>query len=270
MEALRNGRVLDVLPVEWTERSAGPLGGAWLSGRDRSGFLELVLRVEPDRTVGGMDIRAPASDDVLPEDAALVMRFLSILRSGDELRMCAPGISPAVMRLTGPPTGDPDTVAAGAIIAETLARIQRATGTRFSLPGGWTNEDSEMPYFCDQLLTVGQVQWYWPGYAINLPALRLAKLLSESTLPRVSMTGESGDNPVISLMGGTVTIPGKIRCEVTDMVVMNPRQLRAELEAASPLTVLPVPLGQDDRTRSMFYLVREPEVDEADREPGPP
>jgi hypothetical protein len=191
-----------------------------------------------------------------------VLRFLSILRAGDQLRLQAPGLPPVMMRINGSPAGDPGAPAAQVIIAETLARIQRATGTRFPLPGRWTHKDSEMLYFCDQLLTAGEVQWYWPGYAVNLAARQVANLLSAATLPRVSMTGESADPPVIPLMGGEVVMPGKIRCEVTDMLVMNPRLLRAELTVATPLTVLAVPLGQDDRTRSMFYFSPESAADE--------
>jgi hypothetical protein len=263
IEVIRNGRVLDTLPVEWTDRSAGPMGGSWLAGRDRSGYLELALRVEPDRPGGGLEITAPASDDVLPEEAARVLRFLSKVRTGDQLRLQATGLPSAVMRISGPPLGDPDAVAAGATVAETLARIQCATGCRFPLPRSWTHKDSEMLYFCDQLLTVGEVQWYWPGYAFNLLAMQVARLLSDATLPRISMTGESIDRPSIELMGGAVVLPGKVRCQVTDMLMMNPRLLRAAAAASDPLSIMTVPLGQDDRTRSMFYLEPEPAVDEA-------
>jgi hypothetical protein len=267
IEAIRDGRVQAVLPVEWAERSAGPMGGGWLSGRDRSGFLELAMRVEPDRTAGGIEIRAPASEDVLPEDVAPVLRFLSLLMPGDELRMVAPGTAPVLMKVTGPLTGDPQAVAAGADVAEMLARVQIATGARFPLPARWTQQEHEQLHFYDQLLTHGHVRWYWPGYALSLPALRLAKLLEESALPRLTMTGQGGDDPEVQLMGGTIAMPGKITCEVTGILVMTPRSLRLQLRNAGPLAMLPVLLGQDDRTRTAFYLAREEKSQASGSEP---
>jgi hypothetical protein len=256
VEAVREGRVIGTLPIEWDDRSQGPLGGGWLSGKDRSGFLELTMTTETNRK-GGLQIRAPASDNVLPEEVVPVLRFLGRLKPGDYLRLVAPGYDPFEVRLTGHPVGDAPTFEAEITIAEALARIQEAAGIRFPLPGGWSPEDSKMIYFWDQLLTRGQVQWYWPGYSANMPVRTVAKLLKDSVFPRISMSGTSAKDPVIQLLGHEVPIQGQVRCEVTDMIVPNPRGLVQQIRNLSPGTLVVVPLAQDDRTLSMFYLDRE-------------
>lgn len=255
VEAVRDGRVIGTLPVEWNDRSTGPLGGTWLSGRDRSGFLELTMTSEPDRK-GGIQVRAPASDDVLPEDAVPVLRFLNLLRNGDRLRMIAPGYPPLELRIAGDPASDVGTFEDQIAIAEALARIQSAAGVRFPLPKSWEAKDGEMIYFWDQILSVGLVQWYWPGYSVNLPTETVAKLLRDAALPRVSMTGRSDKDPIIQLLKQDIQLQGQMRCEITDMLVANPRTLRKHVKDLSPRTIVPVPLSQDARTVCMFYLDR--------------
>jgi len=257
VEAVRDGRVIGTLPVEWNDRSTGPLGGTWLSGRDRSGFLEVTMTSEPDRKGGGIEVRAPASDDVLPEDAVPVLRFLDLLRSGDHLRMIAPGYPPLELRITGDPASDIGTFEDQIAIAEALARIQSAAGVHFPLPGSWEEKDGEAIYFWDQILSTGQVQWYWPGYSVNLPAETGAKLLQGAALPRVSMTGRSDKDPLIQLLRQDIQLQGQVRCEVTNMLVANPRTLRKLVNDLNPGTPVPVPLAQDARTVCMFYLDHE-------------
>lgn len=258
IDAVRDGRVIGTLPIEWDDRSQGPLGGTWLSGRDRSGFLELKMKTDP-ALKGGLEIRAPASDNVLPEDVVPVLKFLGLLRKGDSLRLVASGYPDVTARLTGQPAGHPGLPEAGIAVAEAIARIQLAVGVRFPLPGSWTPKEGEMIYFWDQLLATGQVQWYWPGYSVNLPAGKVAKLLSTSLLPRIAMTGTSFVDPVIELLGHSMQIQGQIRCEVTDMVIPNPRFLASQIRDVPPATLIVVTLAQDDRTKSMFYLDRSTE-----------
>src|SRR5262249_53197766 len=100
IEAVKGDRVIASLPVEWTDRSLGPLGGTWLSGRDRSGFLELVIQSEPNGT-GGMTIRSGAIDDLLPDEALPTLRFLAKLRGADRIRLRSPDHPATEMRVTG-------------------------------------------------------------------------------------------------------------------------------------------------------------------------
>jgi hypothetical protein len=224
------------------------------------------MTTEPDLK-GGMQITAPASDNVLPEDVVPVLKFLSLLRVGDYLRLIAPGYPEVEARLTGNPVGDSHILQVGIAIAEALARIQTAAGTRFPLPGSWTAKDAEMTYFWDQLLTKGQVQWYWPGYSVNIPAAKISKLLADAVIPRISMTGKTLIDQEVELFGHKFSIPGQARCEVTNMLIPNPRALAEQVRNLSPETPVLVPLAQDDRTLSMFYLDRDADAT-ADGEPG--
>jgi hypothetical protein len=259
-EAVRDARVIDTLPIEWDDRSTGPLGGSWVSGRDRSGFLEVIMTYEPDLK-GGIQLRAPASDNVLPEEVIPVLRFLSLIKVGDHLRLVAPGLDPVECRVTGDPVGEAGTLEAQIAMAEELARIQSAAGVRFPVPAEWNAKDRELIYFWDQLLTHGQVQWYWPGYEVNLPVGTVRELLRKFTLPRLTMNAISNQNPVIQLLGHEYPIRGQVRTEVTNMIIPNPRTLRAGIRHLDPLTVVPVPLAQDDRTLTMFYLARDSGLD---------
>jgi hypothetical protein len=260
VDAVRDGRVIGTLPIEWDDRSQGPLGGSWLSGKDRSGFLELKMKMEPDQKGGGIEIQAPASDNVLPEDVVLVLRFLSLLKSGDHLRLVAPGYPEIETRISADPDGDTHVIEAGILIAESLTRIQSAAGARFPFPGAMEPEDGRMIYFLDQLLSVGRVQWYWPGYSTNILAGEVSRLLAESMLPRISMTALTYKDPVVELLGSKFSIRGEIRCEVTDMVIPNARILAKEIRDMPAGTSVLVPLAQDDRTRTMFYLDSEFDV----------
>jgi hypothetical protein len=253
VEAVRDGRVVGTLSVEWDDRSQGPLGGSWVSGKDRGGFLELTMKTGPDQK-GGIDVRAPASHDVLPEDAVPAMRFLSLLKRGDQLRFVAPGHADVEGRLTGDPVGDPDALRARLAVAEALARIQSAAGIRFALPQGWSHEEGQMIYFWDQLLTDGRVQWYWPGFWTNLPAASVRKLLRESALPRISMHATSARDMVAELLGHPLRIQGQIRCEVTNIVISTPLSLAEQVRDLPPDVLVPVPLAQDNRTICIFYL----------------
>jgi hypothetical protein len=124
------------------------------------------------------------------------------------------------------------------------------------LPEAWNAKDSEMIYFWDQLLSKGQVQWYWPGYSVNIPAGKVSKLLADSVIPRISMTGNSEKDQEVELFGHKFSIPGQARCEVTNMLVPNPRALAEQVRNVTPGTPVIVPLAQDDLTLSMFYLDR--------------
>jgi hypothetical protein len=256
-EIVREGRVIGTLPIEWDDHSSGPLGGTWVSGRDRSGFLEVTLTADASLQ-GGIQVRAPARNDVLPEDAVPVLRFLGLIRAGDRLRLVASGLDPVECRVTGNPIDrDEAESEARIVIAEALARIQSAAGARFPLPMSWDSKDWELIYFWDQILANEKVQWYWPGYAVNMPAGAVRKLLRNYALPRVSMNAASSQDPVIQLVGHEFSIPGKLRSEITNMIIPNPRIISREIQDINPLTLVPVPFVQDDRTLSMFYLERD-------------
>jgi hypothetical protein len=182
---------------------------------------------------------------------------LHLLRKGDYLRLTAPALDPIECRITGNPVGDGGALEAPTAMAEALARIQSAAGVGFPLPTNWNKKDGEMIYFWDRLLSAGQVKWYWPGYAVNLPTATVKRLLMESALPRISLSGTSPINPLIQLLGHEFSIQGQVRCEVTNMVVPNPRALAIQVRQLSPQTVIAVPLVQDDRTITMFYLDRD-------------
>jgi hypothetical protein len=129
---LGRGQIIGTLPFEWTEATRGPAGGQWLSGRDSTGFLEVTMQVDPTYR-GGFTICAPARNDVLPGEALPVLRFIHQLRRADHVQLRAPGQETLETRVTGEPTGMPDTTTL-ILVAETLSHIQEATGTAFPLP----------------------------------------------------------------------------------------------------------------------------------------
>jgi hypothetical protein len=264
IEAVKDERVIGTLPVEWTDRSLGPLGGTWLSGRDRSGYLELAIRSEPNST-GGLSLRAGASMDVLPGEALSALRFLAKLGTADRLRLRSPEHPVTELKVTGDLVGPPGAVEKCILVAAALARIQEAIETFFPLPAGWSAKDDEMLYFYDQILLYGEVKWYWPECSIRMPAETVAKLLVQGTLPRVSMAADSGGAPTsMELMGHQIILPGKVRCVVENIIIMNPRLLAKQIADLAPGAPVVVDLGCDDRTATTFFLDRTPESQGAD------
>jgi hypothetical protein len=264
IEAVKDGRIIATLPVEWNDRSRGPLGGSWLSGYDRSGFLEVSIKTEPDQKTGGMSVRSYASDNVLPEEALPALRFLAKLGSSDLLRLRAPDNSVAELRVSAGMIGPPEALEACILFAETLARVQANAGVAFPLPGGWSKSDGEMLLFCDEILLNGKINWYFPSLSVNVSASRVAALLAESVLPRISMSATSGSAPTpVRLLGNEILLPGELRCNVDDILVTNPRTLASQVGKVAPWTPLAVRIEQDNRTKTTFYLYRETEPEES-------
>jgi hypothetical protein len=260
LAAVRGGRVLATLPIEWDDSTRGPLGGAWLSGRDRSGFLEIGLRVDADLR-GGMSMRAPASDDVLPSEVLPVLRFLQVLTQADHIRLEAPGHPTVETRVTGDMVGGPEVPDGGLAIAEALARIQEATGVTFPLPRQWSRKDAEQVYFCNEILRTGSVTWYWPGASVNAPAGSVARLLALGPLPRLSVSGTSGpEGATVQLFGYDVPLPGVMRMEVTDVVVADIPTLAALISHLPPWAPVAMSLVADDLTACTFVLDEPVEV----------
>ncbi len=253
LAAVRRGRALATLPVEWDDSTRGPLGGHWLSGRDRSGFLEIAMQVDPDLR-GGFTMRAPASDDVLPSEVLPVLRFLQALKQADHVRLEAPGHETVDTRVTGDMVGGPDVPDGGLAIAEALARIQDATGVTFPLPHRWNRKDAEQVYFCDEILRTGSVTWYWPGAQINVPASSVARLLAQGPLPRLSMSGTSPPEPTVKLFGHSVPLPGVMRMDVTNLLLANVPALAPLISQVPAWASVTMNLDADDLTVCVFAL----------------
>jgi hypothetical protein len=96
-----------------------------------------------------------------------------------------------------------------------------------------------------------------PSKKGTLPAASVRKLLRESVLPRISMHATSAKNMVAQLLGHPLWIQGQIRCEVTNIVISTPLSLAEQVRDLPPDVLIPVPLAQDNRTISMFYLDRD-------------
>jgi hypothetical protein len=234
-----------------------------MSGRDITGFLEVIMQVDPTYQ-GGLSIRAPASDDVLPSEALPVLRFIQQLGKADHVQFQAPGYSPADARISGEAIGMPDTTSQIAV-ADALSRIQEATGTSFPLPGAWTDNDIKMMYFCDEILRNGSVRWPWPGSAARFPADKIPELAQLGPLPRLSITGQGAGFGEMRLMGHTIELPGRLMMDITDAVVVNLAELMPLVGHQPGRQRVWVKLFPDERTTCRFYLA-EPG---ADGEPGP-
>lgn len=248
--AVRDGAVLNSLPVEWNDRSQGPLGGTWLSGHDRSGLLGLRIRTEPDHTAE-IDVTAPASDDVLPEEALPALRFLQHMKQADHLHFQAAGDPVIRLRITGDFVSVPDTCLP---VAEALSRIQAATGVLFSMPTRWNSRDADVLYVCDEVLRHGSVQWTVPERRIGLPAHVVRGLLARGPLPRFSTAGRSLVNPVIRLMRHDIPLPSPVRVVITNLVVTNVVTLATVIDHVRPDAILPVQLTPDRRTTCTISL----------------
>lgn len=251
--AVRRGRVLATLPIEWNDSTRGPLGGHWLSGRDRSGFLEIAMQVDSDLR-GGFTMRAPASDDVLPNEVLPVLRFLQVLKQADRVRLEAPGHETVETRVTGEMVGGPDVPGGGLAIAEALARIQDATGMTFPLPHRWTGKDADQVHFCDEILRSGSVTWYWPGAQVNVPVSSVTQLLQHGPIPRLSISGTSQPEPTIQLFGHRLPLPGVMRMDATNLLLANAPKLAAMIGQLPGWTTVTMNLAADDHTLCVFSL----------------
>ncbi len=251
--AVRRGRVLATLPVEWDDSTRGPLGGAWLSGRDRSGFLEIAMQVDPDLR-GGFTMRAPSSDDVLPSEVLPVLRFLQVLKQADRVRLEAPGHPTVETRVTGDMIGGPEVPDGGLAIAEALARIQDATGVTFPLPHRWNRKDAELVYFCDEILRTGSLSWYWPGARLNVAASSAARLLAQGPLPRLSASGSSPQGPNIELVGHSVSLPGVMRMDVSNLLLSNVPALATLITQVPAWAPVTIEMVADEFTACIFTL----------------
>jgi hypothetical protein len=258
LHAVREGRILATLPVQWTDRSQGALGGSWLSGRDSSGWLEVRACTEPDRT-GEIHIEAPASDDVLPAEALPALRFLQHLTRADHLNFQMPGNPITEARITGSWVPVP---AAFLPVAEALARIQEASGVVFPMPNRLTHRDAEMLHFCDQILRHGHVDWYWPGAYVPMQPSAVRQLFLQGPLPRLNISGDSSTKPRIRLMGHDIPLPAPLHMEVTNVLVMNPLALATDVDSTPPHTMLVAHIGCDVQTRCTFSLADLSQEDE--------
>jgi hypothetical protein len=251
--ALRRGRTLATLPVEWDDSTRGPLGGAWLGGRDRSGFLEIAMQVGADQQ-GGFTMRAGASPDVLPSEVLPALRFLQALKQADRVRLETPGQLPVETRVTGEIVGGLQAAGGELAMAEALARIQDATGVMFPLPRRWNRRDAEQVYFCDEILRAGSVTWYWPGARTNIAASSAARLLAHGPLPRCSASGSSGQMPTIELFRRSIPLPGVMRMEVTNLLLANATALATLISQVPAWAPVTIELVADDLTTCVFTL----------------
>jgi hypothetical protein len=252
LAAVKSGKVLATLPVDWNESTSGPAGGLYLAGRDTSGFLEVIMRAGP-AVHGEFTMTAPASNDVLPSEALPALRFLSYLHNADTIQLQSPGKPPAEARITGADLVMPDTATIVAV-AEALAAIQEATGTSFALPRQWTRQDAEMLYFCDQLLKHGTVSWTPPEAAIGVAASDIAGISAAGPLPRLNLKGHSAGIGKISLMGNEIELPSQIRMDLTGAIVINLPHLVHAAQNNPPSASLFLHLAPDEHTTCNFYV----------------
>lgn len=250
--AKRDNKVIGTLPVDWNDLTQGPAGGQWLAGHDASGFLEVLIQIDPNYQ-GGVSIKAPASDDVLPGEALSALRFLQQLEVADHVEFQNPGKDPVKARVSGGLADAPNWPTLIAVAAA-LSRIQEAIGAAFPLPRNWTRQDAEMLYFCDELVHNGSVLWPWPGSTPVIRADEVWQVARLGPLPRINIDGQGADVGRIMLMGHKVDLPGQIMMEIRAAVATNlPGLVKHALSqpAASP-TLLH--LSPDQQTTCRFYL----------------
>jgi len=254
--ATTDGAVLAKLPVTIVETTRGPAGGARIVAVDDARAVRLEMRLGPEPALTGeLAFSMSVTSDHFPEDALPGARFTAALAAADALRLEMPDTPPARMRL--PDTTAVSAVGAGDLVAmlEALQRVQDATGTPFPVPEQMLLLDRQMLTFADGLLTRGEVEWWWPGFTVTLPAHVVRdRVLPGGAIPRIGMTG-SGSAPVV-IAGHEVPLDGTIVMEAKNVVVTNPLTLTRQLldPRCRPESPLVVHLEADAATKVVFRL----------------
>lgn len=253
LAAVRAGRTIGTLAIDWNESTTGPAGGHYLAGRDSSGYLEVVLHAEPNSR-GAFTINAPASHDVLPSEALSALRFLHRLRDADGIELHSADQPKIETKINGSELVTPD-MGKLIAVAEALARVQEVSGVSFALPRSWTQRDAETLYFCDQLLANGSVVWQPPpGVSAPVPAAAIAGIAASGPLPRLHLNGRSAGLAEVELMGHIVKLPGEVHMDLADMVVVNLAELVETAKVCPAWETLRVELVSDQNTTARFYL----------------
>lgn len=251
----QNGRVLNALAIEWIDGSQGPFGGSYLCGRDRSGFLELTLTKGEAREG---EIHVTTRDgEYLPSEIAPAFRFLRALNTAAGLHIVADG---RTVRLTIPASGRDIGQSENQVrMAEALDRIQQATGSVFSMPAAWSDQDAQMVSLYDQLLATGSAYLPFPGRHVPIPIAMARDLLARGPFPRAHLTGRRGQIPT-GLFGHKLELPGQLCCEISNMLVADPVTLARLCHADPEPAGISVYMCADASTTVRFYL--EPWLDE--------
>lgn len=255
--AASGNNTLARLPVTITQTSRGPAGGTRLVASDDAATLRLELRMLPGGRTGGVSFTLSVANGSFPGDALPAARFLATLADCDTLRLEFPDALPATMRL---PNVEAAAGAADVVeLLEALERVQDATGVTFPVPSQLSLSERQMLAFVDGLLTQGEIDWWWPGFTVTMPAETVRhQVLPTGVLPRLSVNG-SGSAPVL-IAGHELTLDGTVVVTATDVVVTNPLQLARQLKQPEcrPDTPLVVHLEADARTVTRFRLDRRP------------
>jgi hypothetical protein len=266
-------KALARLSVVITQTSRGTAGGARLVATDEAKTLRLELRMLPDGRAGGVNFTLSSANGGFPGDALPAARFLAKLAISDTLRLEIPDEPTATMRL---PNVDAAVGAADVVeLLEALERVQDATGVTFPVPSHLSVSERQNLAFVDGLLTQGELDWWWPGFAVTMTADSVRRqVLPAGVLPRISVNG-SGSRPVL-IAGHELTLKGTVVMSATDVVVTNPLQLARQLDAPDcrPDSPLVVHLEADSRTVVRFRLEGPPATEPTDstnahHPPGP-
>jgi hypothetical protein len=261
-------RTLAKLPVMITQTSRGAAGGARLVATDDAATLRLEVRMLPGGRTGGVSFTLSVANGGFPADGLPAARFLATLAECDTLRLEVPDQPAATMRLpnVGAAVGAADVVE----LLEALERVQDASGIPFAVPSHMSPQERQVLAFIDALLTRGEIDWWWPGFTVTMPAETVQRqVLPTGVLPRISVNGSRSATWLIA--GHELSLDGKVVMTATNVVVTNPLHLARQLNAPGcrPNTPLVVNLEADARTVARFRLDLSPDASPVDSPESP-
>ncbi len=243
------GRVLRTLAVEWTQQSEGVLGGSFLSGIDRSGFLEITL-TKGTGLEGDFTFHTRNTGDMLPGDVLPALRFIHDLGRAHALHIVGDGMT---IRLTVPDAAQNASRSDLIRILEALDRIQAATGCIFPVPETLTAHDVRDILFADELLKYGRALYVFPDVVVTLPLEEVRQLLDQGPFPRAYLKGKPHNSP-IELFGNKITLPSNYFFDASKLLVREPLTLARICDGDHAPARLQVGLTTDNLSISTFYL----------------
>lgn len=166
-----------MVSLDVTGRSAGPAGGVRVLARDRTGLLTLEQRIDTVHRTFRANLTYRYHADALPQDAVPVLRFCAAVAAGQEMAITDPAGN--VLATSSGDFGPADWPEPYIRCAETLAEVQKLTGTAFPLPPAFSAEDQRDMYYAQAILRGEQVQAQWSGMIAPLAAPAVDNLFAQ-------------------------------------------------------------------------------------------
>jgi hypothetical protein len=222
-----NGNVLAELPI-WLNRRTHGTSGAVLSGADRTGGLQVEMRVDfADPRGGSFSVSFTMPQDAFPEDISPVFDLMAYLKSPNQLIVVDADTGLPLGTLTGFADLQVDEVF-GDLIAK-LARLQRETRRRFPFPAVLTTTDQEELALAEHLMNGGSLPHTWTAAQV---ASTPAKVLAARDVIEQNqcLTAEFDGEYTFDLAGMKISLP--VRNRLHSARISNGREALRQAEGA--------------------------------------